>query len=164
MKVLSGGNFHGAPVAYAADLLSIVLADLSSISERRTEKLINPEYQSGIACVSRPKRGTRIGVDDGAGDFRRAGVTDESSLPSCFSRLDRDIGGIGGPCQHVDTCLGEGGRMRGAGCTRDRDRITGGARRHRVEETVAKWSTTGAENRSDPPANSCTVGRSDPRS
>lgn len=40
--VLSGGNFHGAPVAYAADLLSIVLTDLCSFSERRIEHMLDP--------------------------------------------------------------------------------------------------------------------------
>lgn len=41
-EVLSGGNFHGAPLAAAFDFMSIALTDLSSISERRTEKLTNP--------------------------------------------------------------------------------------------------------------------------
>jgi histidine ammonia-lyase len=41
--VLSGGNFHGQPIAQVLDLLAIVLADLSSISERRIERLVNPD-------------------------------------------------------------------------------------------------------------------------
>jgi len=41
-EVLSGGNFHGAPVAYAADYLSIVLTDLASLSERRIEHMLDP--------------------------------------------------------------------------------------------------------------------------
>ncbi len=40
--IVSGGNFHGAPVAMAADLLAIALSQLSTISERRTERLVNP--------------------------------------------------------------------------------------------------------------------------
>jgi histidine ammonia-lyase len=40
--VLSGGNFHGAPVAYASDLMSIVLTDLGNISERRVQHLLDP--------------------------------------------------------------------------------------------------------------------------
>jgi len=44
---LSGGNFHGAPMALAADFLAIALADLGSISERRTEKLTNDAF-SGL--------------------------------------------------------------------------------------------------------------------
>lgn len=42
-KILSGGNFHGAPLAFAMDYVAIALTTLASISERRTEQLINPK-------------------------------------------------------------------------------------------------------------------------
>src|SRR5206468_2454896 len=41
--VLSGGNFHGAPLALALDYAAIGLTDLMSISERRTDRLVNPD-------------------------------------------------------------------------------------------------------------------------
>jgi len=41
--VISGGNFHGAPVALACDIAAIALCDLASISERRIERLVNPQ-------------------------------------------------------------------------------------------------------------------------
>jgi histidine ammonia-lyase len=41
-ELLSGGNFHGEPVAIAADLLAIASAELGAISERRIERLVNP--------------------------------------------------------------------------------------------------------------------------
>jgi histidine ammonia-lyase len=41
-KVISGGNFHGQPIALAMDLLKIAVAELASISERRIERLVNP--------------------------------------------------------------------------------------------------------------------------
>ena len=41
--VISGGNFHGQPVALASDFLTIALAELGAISERRTERLVNPD-------------------------------------------------------------------------------------------------------------------------
>ncbi len=41
-EIVSGGNFHGAPVAIAADLLVIALAQLATISERRSDRLVNP--------------------------------------------------------------------------------------------------------------------------
>ena len=50
--VLSGGNFHGAPIGYAADLLAIVLTALGSISERRTERLTNPDHSGLPAFLS----------------------------------------------------------------------------------------------------------------
>lgn len=45
-ETLSGGNFHGAPIAFAADSLAIALAELASISERRTEKLTNQAFSA----------------------------------------------------------------------------------------------------------------------
>jgi histidine ammonia-lyase len=41
-EIVSGGNFHGAPVAVAADLLAIAVAQLATISERRSDRLVNP--------------------------------------------------------------------------------------------------------------------------
>ena len=46
-ETVSGGNFHGEPMAFAADFLAIALAELGSISERRTEKLTNDVF-SGL--------------------------------------------------------------------------------------------------------------------
>ena len=40
--IVSGGNFHGAPVAIAADVIVIALAQLATISERRSDRLVNP--------------------------------------------------------------------------------------------------------------------------
>ena len=40
---ISGGNFHGAPVSLACDVAAIALVDLASISERRIERLVNPQ-------------------------------------------------------------------------------------------------------------------------
>lgn len=47
-RVLHGGNFHGASLGYAADLLSVIMTDLSSISERRIAKLIDPERNNKL--------------------------------------------------------------------------------------------------------------------
>jgi len=40
--VLSGGNFHGEPLAFALDFLAIALSALAGISERRLERMVNP--------------------------------------------------------------------------------------------------------------------------
>lgn len=47
-EVLSGGNFHGAPLAYAFDYAAIALADLSSMSERRIARLVHPDLNEGL--------------------------------------------------------------------------------------------------------------------
>jgi histidine ammonia-lyase len=46
--VISGGNFHGEPVAFALDFLGIVLSALAGISERRIERLVNPALSEGL--------------------------------------------------------------------------------------------------------------------
>jgi histidine ammonia-lyase len=46
--VVSGGNFHGAPLAFAFDYTAIALTDLMSISERRIDRLVNPDLNEGL--------------------------------------------------------------------------------------------------------------------
>jgi histidine ammonia-lyase len=59
--VISGGNFHGQPVALAADLLAAAVTDLSSISERRIENLVNPDL-SGLPGFLTPHPGLNSGM------------------------------------------------------------------------------------------------------
>ena len=42
-QIISGGNFHGQPIALAMDFLAIALSEIANISERRIERLINPQ-------------------------------------------------------------------------------------------------------------------------
>ncbi len=46
--IVSNGNFHGQPIAMALDCLAIACAELGSISERRTERLVNPSLSDGL--------------------------------------------------------------------------------------------------------------------
>src|SRR5213083_182180 len=46
--VISGGNFHGAPLALGFDYAAIAVTDLMSISERRTDRLVNPDKNEGL--------------------------------------------------------------------------------------------------------------------
>ncbi len=46
--VVSNGNFHGQPVAFALDTLVLAVAELASISERRVERLVNPSLSDGL--------------------------------------------------------------------------------------------------------------------
>ncbi|MGH9512455.1 MAG: histidine ammonia-lyase [Terriglobales bacterium] len=47
-EVISGGNFHGEPLAFALDFLGIALCALAGISERRVERLVNPALNEGL--------------------------------------------------------------------------------------------------------------------
>ena len=59
--VLSGGNFHGAPLALALDYAAIAVTDLMSISERRTDRLVNPDSSEGLPPFLTPHAGTHSG-------------------------------------------------------------------------------------------------------
>ncbi len=47
-EVISGGNFHGQPMALAFDFLKMAIAELADVSERRTERLVNPQLSEGL--------------------------------------------------------------------------------------------------------------------
>ena len=60
--IISGGNFHGAPLALALDYLSIALCQLAGISERRTERLLNPMLNEGLPAFLASKPGIESGL------------------------------------------------------------------------------------------------------
>jgi histidine ammonia-lyase len=47
-EIVSAGNFHGQPLAFALDALALAVSELGSISERRTERLVNPSLSEGL--------------------------------------------------------------------------------------------------------------------
>ena len=60
-EVVSGGNFHGQPLAFALDLLAMACAELANISERRVEQLVNPALSSGLPPFLAPHTGLDSG-------------------------------------------------------------------------------------------------------
>ncbi|MGA2547032.1 MAG: histidine ammonia-lyase [Rectinemataceae bacterium] len=59
--IISGGNFHGQPVALAMDFLGIALCELAGISERRIERLVNPSLSNGLPAFLAPRGGLNSG-------------------------------------------------------------------------------------------------------
>jgi histidine ammonia-lyase len=59
-EIVSGGNFHGQPVALALDVLAIAVSHLATISERRVEQLVNPSL-SGLPPFLVPRHGLNSG-------------------------------------------------------------------------------------------------------
>src|SRR6266566_661634 len=59
--VISGGNFHGAPLALAFDYAAIALTDLMSISERRIDRLVNPDKNEGLPAFLAQRPGLESG-------------------------------------------------------------------------------------------------------
>jgi histidine ammonia-lyase len=61
LDILSGGNFHGQPIALIVDYCGIALAELANISERRIEQLVNPALSSGLPPFLSPNSGLNSG-------------------------------------------------------------------------------------------------------
>jgi len=74
-RVESNGNFHGAPVAYVLDFLAIAVADLASMSERRTDRFLDPARNAGLP----PFLAHDPGVDSGhmIAQYTQAGIVSE---------------------------------------------------------------------------------------
>jgi histidine ammonia-lyase len=60
-QIVSAGNFHGQPVAFALDALAMAVSELASISERRTERLVNPSLSEGLPAFLAPNGGLNSG-------------------------------------------------------------------------------------------------------
>ena len=74
-RVESNGNFHGAPIGYVLDFLAIALADLASISERRTDRFLDAARSHGLP----PFLADDPGVDSGhmIAQYTQAGIVSE---------------------------------------------------------------------------------------
>jgi histidine ammonia-lyase len=75
-ELLSGGNFHGQSVAMALDFLAIALTNLATISERRIDRLVNPDLNQGLPAFLTPEPGVNSG-------FMMAQVTAASIASEC---------------------------------------------------------------------------------
>ena len=60
-EVMTTGNFHGEPLAFAADMLAMALAELASISERRLDRMLDPAFSRGLPPFLAPDAGTNSG-------------------------------------------------------------------------------------------------------
>lgn len=61
-KAISGGNFHGEPIAFAMDFLGIALSELANISERRIAKLLDKNHNDGLPAFLIEKNGVNSGL------------------------------------------------------------------------------------------------------
>ena len=75
-ELLSGGNFHGQAVALALDVLAIVMTNLATMSERRTDRLVHPDLNQGLPPFLSPDAGVNSG-------FMMAQVTAASLASEC---------------------------------------------------------------------------------
>jgi histidine ammonia-lyase len=80
-EALSGGNFHGEPVAFAADLLAIAVCEIGSLAERRIAMLIDPDAAARA----------QFRVHGGAGDGGRPHRREQAACVSGERRFDPDL-------------------------------------------------------------------------
>ena len=82
----SNGNFHGAPVAYVLDFLAIALADLSSMSERRTDRMLDKNRSHGLP----PFLAEDAGVDSGLmiAQYTQAGLVSDNKRLAVPASVD----------------------------------------------------------------------------
>ena len=85
-EVTSNGNFHGAPVGYVLDFLAIAATDLSSISERRTDRMLDHYRSNGLT----PFLAGDAGVDSGLmiAQYTQAGLVSENKRLSVPASVD----------------------------------------------------------------------------
>ena len=96
-RVESNGNFHGAPVGYVLDFLAIAVADVASMSERRTDRFLDVARSHGLPAVPRARPRRRLRPDDRAVHGRRAGLGAQAAGGPGERRLDPVVGHAGGP-------------------------------------------------------------------
>jgi histidine ammonia-lyase len=58
---MTTGNFHGEPLAFAADMLAMAISELASISERRVDRMLDPAFSRGLPPFLAPAAGTNSG-------------------------------------------------------------------------------------------------------
>ena len=61
-SIISGGNFHGQPIAFAMDFLKLGVAELANVSERRIERLVNPNLNEGLPAFLSARPGLQSGA------------------------------------------------------------------------------------------------------
>lgn len=61
-RVESCGNFHGAPIGYVLDFLAVAVADLGALSERRTDRMLDPARSWGLPAFLAPDAGVNSGM------------------------------------------------------------------------------------------------------
>jgi histidine ammonia-lyase len=74
--IVSGGNFHGQPVAMALDVLAIAMTNLAAMSERRIDRLVHPDLNEGLPAFLTPDPGVNSG-------FMMAQVTAAAITSEC---------------------------------------------------------------------------------
>ena len=139
-EVMSTGNFHGEPLAFAGDMLAIAVSELASISERRTDRMLDPAFSRDLPAFLAKDPGTNSGYM--IAQYTAASLVSENKVLAHPGerRHDPDVGQPGGPRLDgldLDAQAARGRRQRAFGAVRrDPGRLPGAGlpRRDRVAE------------------------------
>ncbi|HSO49522.1 MAG TPA: histidine ammonia-lyase, partial [Acidimicrobiia bacterium] len=85
-EVVSGGNFHGQPLAFVLDFATIAVSELASISERRTDRLLDPARSRGLPAFLAPNPGLHSGYM--IGQYVQAALVAENKVLSHPASVD----------------------------------------------------------------------------
>jgi len=107
-EVLSGGNFHGQPLAFVLDFAAIALSELGSISERRTDRMLDPARSQGLP----PFLAANPGVESGymITQYLQAALVAENRVLAHPASVD-SIPTSGGQEDHVSMGWGAGKKL-----------------------------------------------------
>ncbi len=87
-EVISGGNFHGQPMALAFDFLKIAISELANVSERRIERLVNPALSEGLPAFLAKDGGVNSGYM--IAQYAAASMVSENKVydhPACVDSI-----------------------------------------------------------------------------
>jgi len=107
-EVISGGNFHGEPLAFVLDFSTIALSELASISERRTDRILDPARSQGLP----PFLAANPGVESGymITQYVQAALVAENKVLSHPASVD-SVPTSGGQEDHVSMGWGAGKKL-----------------------------------------------------
>ena len=109
-EVISGGNFHGAPLAFAFDYAAVALTDLMSISERRIDRLVNPDKSEGLPAFLAQRPGVESGFM--IAHVAAASLVNEARVLAHPASVD-NITTSGGKEDHVSMGMTSALKLRG---------------------------------------------------
>jgi histidine ammonia-lyase len=107
-EVVSGGNFHGQPLAFVLDFATIAVSELASISERRTDRLLDPARSRGLPAFLAPNPGLHSGYM--IGQYVQAALVAENKVLSHPASVDT-IPTSGNQEDHVSMGWGAGRKL-----------------------------------------------------
>jgi histidine ammonia-lyase len=107
-EVVSAGNFHGQPLAFALDFATIAVAELGSISERRTDRLLDPVRSAGLPAFLSPDPGVNSGYM--IGQYLQAALVAEDRVLAHPASVD-SVPTSGSQEDHVSMGWGAGKKL-----------------------------------------------------